>query len=435
MDIVNELEREWHAFKAANDERLAEIERYGQATAETSAKVDRINSALSELQGKLDEQHAAQGQRLDEIENRLNRPGAGAGRIGRVSDEDLVVYAAWQGAVQGCEIDPGAVDLELVAHYTIAFRDYVRHGARADAKHLQVLNELSVGSDADGGYWVSPDLSGMVATLVRETSPIRQHASVQEISTDALEGDLDLDEAGTGGWVGENATRSGDTSTPTIGTWRIPVHEQYAEPRATQKLLDDARVNVEAWLGNKVADRFARDENSAFVTGDGVTRPRGFTTYTAGTPTASAWDRIEQIVSGSASALTPDGLVDLVFALKSVYRPGSIFGMTRTTEREVRQLKDGQSNYLWQPDFTQTSTARLLGFPVVEMPDLAEIAANALPIVFGNLKRVYQVVDRGGLRVLRDPYTIKGKVKFYSTKRVGGGVVNFEAIKLQKVSA
>ena len=158
-------------------------------------------------------------------------------------------------------------------------------------------------------------------------------------------------------------------------------------------------------------------------------------TYTSGVPSATAWNQIEQVVSGGASSLTANGLIDLVFALKSVYRAGAVFGMTRTTEREVRQLVDGQNNYLWQPDFRQRTAASLLGFPVVEMPDVAEIAANALAIVFGNLREAYQIVDRGGIRVLRDPYTTKGYVKFYTTKRVGGGVTNFEALKIQKVSA
>jgi HK97 family phage major capsid protein len=427
-EIVDAIKREFEAFKAANDQRLAEVEQFGVASVETQAKVDRANVAISELQEK-----------LDALENRLNRPQLGGVHGGiRPSDKQLMAYARWQGAAQGREVDPDEVDLELITRYNRAFRDWMRRGERASAESLSILNEMSVSSDPDGGVLVSPDLSGRVAMLVYETSPIRQYASIQEISTDALEGWTDLDEADAS-WVGETETRSGNTATPQLGTWRIPVHEQYAEPRATQKLLDDARIDVEGWLAGKVAGKFARNENTAFVTGNGVHRPRGFTTYTAGTPAgggaASSWQVIEQVVSGSASAVTADGLIDLVFSLKSVYRQGAIFGMNRTTEREVRQLKDGQNNYLWQPDFTERAQARLLGFPVVEMPDMADISSNALPIVFGNLREAYQIVDRAGIRVLRDPYTTKGYVKFYTTKRVGGSVVNFEAIKLQKISA
>lgn len=420
-EIVDQIRTQFEQFKAANDARLAEIEKHGTASAEAQAKVDAANAAITASQTALT-------QRLEEIENRLNRPGAGGSRDARPSDKDLVAYARWQSLATGREVDPEQVDLEKIRNYGRAFRNWMRTG---DAS---ILNEMSVGSDPDGGFLVSPDMSGRVAELVYETSPIRQYANVQTISTDALEGSTDLGEAGAS-WVGEIETRSGNTSTPEVGEWRIPVHEQYAEPRTTQKLLDDARVDIEAWLAGKVADKFARSENTAFVTGNGVNRPRGFMTYTAGTPSASAWNQIQQVVSGSAAALTKDGLIDLVYSLKSVYRLGAIFGMNRTTEREVRQLTDGQGNYLWQPDFTQTNAARLLGFPVVEMPDLADIAASALPIVFGNLREAYQIVDRGGITVLRDPYTTKGRVKFYTTKRVGGGVVNFEAIKIQVVSA
>lgn len=435
QEIIEQLQREWKAFKDANDARLAEIEKHGTASAETTQKVERANAAIASLQAKFDASLAAQTQRLDEIEDRLNRPLAG-GRPGlRLKDEQIEAYARWQGAVQRKEVDPAHVDLEFCRNYTTAFRDWARHGHGAEAKHLQLLNEMSVGSDADGGFWVSPDMSGRMVEFVYETSPVRRLAAVQEISTDALEGDYDLNEAGTGGWVGETETRAGDTATPGVGGWRIPVHEQYAEPRATQKLLDDARIDVEAWLAGKVAAKFGREENTAFVSGNGVARPRGFLTYTAGTPSAAAFDRVRQVNSGAAAALTSDGLVDLVFALKSIYRLGARFGMNRTTEAAVRKLKDGQNNYLWQPDFTQRASASLLGFPIEEMPDMPDVAAGNLPVVFANFAEAYQIVDRAGIRVLRDPYTTKGRVKFYTTKRVGGGVVGFEAILLQKVSA
>lgn len=429
-ELIEQIQSEWRAFKDANDAKLAEIAKDGRASAETAQKVDRVNDALTGLQAKLDELRTSQ----TEIENRLNRDRAGGAALVRPSDKEMAVFARWQSVAQRKEVDPGDVDLDLVRNYTKAFRAWVRRGDNAGAEHLRLLNEMSVTSDPDGGYLVSPDMSGRVATLVYETSPIRQLASVQEISTDSLEGDYDLDEA-SASWVGETETRSGNTGTPGVGGWRIPVHEQYAEPRATQKLLDDARIDVEAWLAGKVSAKFGRAENTAFVTGNGVARPRGFTTYTAGTPSATTFNVVEQVNSGHATQITANGLIDLVFALKTAYRQGAVFGMNRTTEREVRQLVDGQSNYLWQPDFQQRSAATLLGFPVIEMPDLADIAASSLSIAFGNFAEAYQIVDRGGIRVLRDPYTTKGYVKFYTTKRVGGGMVNFEALKLQKTSA
>lgn len=432
QEILEQIQREWKAFMAANDVRQAEIKAMGSASAETTQKVDRINNAITTLQTELDTVKA-QGDRLDELENRLNRPGAGS-RGQRLSDEQLIVLASWQGMVQGKEVDPEQVDVELAQNYTRAFRDYVRHGDRAEANNLRLLNEMSVGSDADGGYWVTPDMTGRIVTLMYETSPIRELASVQEISTDALEGDLDLDEAGSGGWVGETQTRSGDTGTPQIGQWKIAVHEQYAEPRATQKFLDDARTDPETWLAGKVSDKFARVENAAFVSGDGTSKPRGFLTYPAGTPTAGAWQVIQQVASGHASTLTADGIINLIYSLKSALREGAVFGMQRLTEAAIRKLKDGDNTYLWQPDFSKGAASTILGYPIVELADMPAVAANALPIVFGNLGKAYQVVDRAGIRVLRDPYTTKGRVKFYSTKRTGGGVVNFEAIKLHKIS-
>lgn len=426
-EIIDEIRSTFERFKVANDARLAEIEKHGVAGAETTAMVDRLNASVESLQ-------AALNQRVDDLETRLNRPHMGGFGGSRPTDLQMQVYAAWQGAVQGREVDPGQVDLKLIEDYNRGFRDWMRRGDRASADSLRLLNEMSVASAPDGGYLVSPDGTGHIVSLVYLTSPMRRLASVQTISSDSLEGINDLDEAGAS-WVGETATRSGNTDTPSVGVWKIPVHEQYAEPKATQKLLDDAAIDVEGWLAGKVADKFARGENTACVTGNGILRPRGFTTYTAGTPSATTWDVVQQVNSGAAADITADGLVDLVYALKSVYRQGAVFGMTRTSESEARKLKDGNGQYLWQPDFQQRGAANLLGFPVEELADMAEISAGTLPIAFGNFKAAYQIVDRLGIRVLRDPYTTKGYVKFYTTKRVGGAVLNFEAIKLQVISA
>lgn len=434
MQAIEDVRSAFEQFKKHNDARLDEIEKNGSANPETLEAVNKANAAIEELTSTVETlQNVQAEERIKEIENRQNRLML---TTGRVTDEQMVNYANWQSAIQGVPVDPSNVDMDFVRGYKKAFNDWFRHGeSRMSAESHKFLNEMSVISESDGGYWVDPDASGRVATLIYETSPIRQFASVQSISSDALEGTVDLDEAATGGWVAEKATRAGNTGTPEVGTWRIPAHEQYAEPRATQKLLDDAAVDVESWLAGKVANKFRRDENTAFVTGTGVTQPRGFTDYPDGVASATNWQQIEQVISGHATLLQANGLIDLVFALKSEYRAGSIFGMSRTTEREVRQLVDGQNNYLWQPDFRQMTSASLLGFPVVEMADMPAIAANATPIVFGNLGIAYQIVDRIGIRVLRDPYTTKGFVKFYTTKRTGGDVIGFEAIKLQKISA
>jgi len=207
-----------------------------------------------------------------------------------------------------------------------------------------------------------------------------------------------------------------------------------AKPKASQKLLDDAFVNVEAWLAEKVGEKFARTEATAFVSGDGVNKPRGILTYTAG----DGFEMIEQIVSGAAAdisaANTADGLINLVMSLKAPYKAGAAFLMERATVKAVRKLKDTQGQYFWQPSLTAGNPDMIMGFPVYEADDMETIGANALPIAFGNFKVGYQIVDRFGIRTLRDPYSAKPYVEFYTTKRVGGGVKNFEAIKLLKCS-
>jgi HK97 family phage major capsid protein len=262
-----------------------------------------------------------------------------------------------------------------------------------------------------------------------ETSDIRRVASVQTIGTDALEGIFDLNEASFG-WVGETASRPA-TATPQIGKWRIPVHEMYAMPIVSQKLLDDASFNPEQWLADKLADKFARAENDAFVNNTTNVKPRGFLTYAAGTTLPGT---VEQVNSGSASTVTGDGLMNLVFALKTAYRQRAQFGMHRLTVAEIRKLKDSQNRYLWDPGVNGLTQQNVLGYAINEFNDMPVPAANALAIVFADWKEFYQVVDRVGVRVLRDPYTNKPYVQFYATKRTGGDVVNFEAGKIQKFS-
>lgn len=442
-DVVTEIREAFEAFKAHNDQRLAEIESRGDASGATKVAVEAANEHIAQLQGKLSEierERTEDRALIEGMETRLNRPRTTGNAWREFSERQIETYAAFQGRVQKTEVDPKHVDLEFIGAYSDAFRDWAKNGPRAKGDSVRLLNEMSAGSNPDGGYWVDPDTSGRMVEFIRETTPMRRLATVTRIEGgDAHEGDYDLDEAGTGGWVDEGTSRPGNTDTPELWRWRIPVHEQYAEPRTTQRFLDmTSKVGIEDWLVRKAGRRFERDENAAFVSGNGVARPRGFTTYSAGTPatsTVAAYTVVEQVVSGAAAALTADGLVNLVFALKSGYRKGSTFGGTRLTEAAVRKLKDGNGQYIWQPDFTARGQANLLGFPWEEMPDMPEIGAGAEPVVFGNLREAYQIVDLGAIRMLRDDLTTKGRVKFYTTKYAGGDVVNFEAIKLQTVSA
>jgi len=325
---------------------------------------------------------------------------------------------------------------------TKAFNDFTRTNAaeRRDfadfVKSNPEYKDLSVGSEPNGGFLVMPTFGGLITTKVFESSPIRQLATVQSISSDSYEVVVDYDETGAS-WVGETATRA-VTTTPTIGKINIPTQEMLISVQATQKMLDDGMINMEAWLAGKVADKAGRQEATAFVTGDGVASPRGITTYASGTTLSSG--QIQQVNMGSTSAFVYDGLVDVQNSLKEVYQNNATWLMKRATFGTLMKLKTGiasdntpvfnmqYSNNNGLPTFT------LLSRPVKFADDLAAIASASLSVVYGDIASAYTVVDRIGLRTLRDPYTAKPFVVFYTTKRVGGGVVNFEAVKLSKFS-
>lgn len=413
-------------FKAANDKALAQKAEKGYVDAQLAEQVEKWNAAITAGLEKADK-------RVDELERRvetdgLHDPAKGAGTP-NLADE-LAHFRNFDNI-------PSAITVDQYRGY----RGIFGRALRKDVAQLSLEERaaMQVGSAPDGGIWVPPNTGGRIVTKVFESSPIRQIASVQTISSDSLGGVRDDDEADCG-WVGETGARP-ETGTPQIGEWRVPVHEMYAEPKVTQKLLDDAAVDVEAWLAGKVADKFARTESAAFVTGDGVGKPRGFLTYpTAATDDDSRpWGTIEHVVTGAAGAFAAadpaDPIITLVFALKDAYAMNAVMLMRRSTEAAVRKLKDGQDNYLWQPDFTAKSQRSILGVPVMIAADMPAIAANSLSIAVGDFRTGYQIVDRVGIRVLRDPYTSKPWVKFYTTKRVGGGLINTEAVKVLKFSA
>lgn len=310
----------------------------------------------------------------------------------------------------------------------VDFEDFIARKAAEDPE----FKALSVGSDPNGGYLVMPEFGSVIKTKVFESSPIRTLASVVTISTGSYEVVVDYDEAGAG-WVSESGTRS-TTSTPTFGKVSVPVHEMYANPKATQTSLDDAVVDIEAWLNEKVADKFARTEAAAFVTGTGVGQPRGIMSYTAGTTISSG--QVEQVVSGSATAFTYDGLVDLQNALKEAYQANAVFLTKRANNANLMKIKDGNGTPIFNMTYDKNAGLQptVMGKPVYFANDVAAVAANALAAAYGDFRQAYQVVDRQGIRILRDPYSDKPFVAFYTTRRVGGGVVNFEAVKLQKIS-
>ena len=420
---IDALHAGFEEFKKANDERLAQIEKKGSADVVTEEKLRKIEADLDKAQKIADEAVLA-SKRQARVTTDAN---GNAVDLDRKAQDWASMNARRRGVVVG---DFRANDMD---GYKAAFDTFVRKGE--EVMGVDERKALSVGSDPDGGYVVYPDLSGRIVTRVFETSPMRAYASVQVISSDALEGLFDLNEASSG-WVGETDSRA-ETNTPQLGKWRIPVFELYAKPKATQKLLDDASINMEAWLASKVAEKFARDEANAFVAGNGVNKPRGFLTYASGTTLPGT---IEQFASGvnGALAATPDGgdtLINALYGLKQQYRANATWFMNRASTRLVRKAKDSNGSYIWVPGIAAGQPASLLGYPVAAFEDMPDPATNSLSIAVGDMREAYQIVDRLGIRTLRDPYSAKPYVEFYTTKRVGGDVVNFEAIKLIKLGS
>ncbi len=259
---------------------------------------------------------------------------------------------------------------------------------------------------------------------------MRQLATIETIGTSEMEIPIDTDEA-SAGWVGETQSRT-TTNTPQVGVQKIPVHEIYAKPRATQKFLEDASINVEQWLANKVGDKFSRIEATAFVGGSGINQPRGFLSYPSGT--YGTRGVLAQRVSGATAGITADALVAMPFDLKSFYLAGASWMMKRSTVQALMLLKDANGQYLWRPGLTAGAPSSLVGYDVYMADDMPAVTNGSLSIAFGNWARGYTIVDRLGITTLRDPFSAKPFVEFYSRKRVGGDVVDFDAITLMVTS-
>ncbi len=426
-------------FKKSHDEQLAELKKKGAADpllVERMSKVETALDAAVEAKTKLEAGIAAERKEREALEARMNREGIKGGNVDAAKRElelkDFNVALRANAADRGKHFTP--IDEAGYDAYKSALDHYAREGK--ENLTAEEVKTLSVGSDPDGGFFVTPDITGRMARKVYETSPVRQYANVQTISSDALEGMEDLGEAGAG-YAGEHTT-SGNTTTPQVGKWKIPVFWIDTEPKATQQLLDDASIDVEAWMADKVGSKFARFENNEFVTG-AANRIRGFISgYEVAADSGSGvdWGKVGYLATGVsgdfAASAKGDKLIDLMGLLKNEYLTGAAWFTRRSVITKIRQFKDGQSNYLWQPSFVAGQPETIMGYPVARMEDVPAMGADSYSLAFGNLREAYQVVDRQGVRVLRDVYTTKPYVKFYTTKRVGGGVVNFEAIKLMK---
>jgi HK97 family phage major capsid protein len=384
--LIENLNKAVKALRDEHDANLKEV-KAGFDDVVKRDQVERINKSVSDLQAAID---------ASNVKMAALQLGAGNGRSVR---------------------DP---------EYNEAFASFVRKG--------DVQASLNKGVASDGGYTTPIEWDRTISDELKLVSPVRQLMTVKTVSVHAAS--KLINKHGTAsGWVGETAARP-ETASPTLQPLTINWGEIYANPSATQQILDDSVIDLEQWLKDEVTLEFAFQEGAAVIAGTGVNRPTGILTYVTGGANAAVHTSgaILAVNTGAAAALTTDGVVNLVYALPSAYTGNASFAMNRDTHGKVRLMKDGQGNYIWQPSYATGQPASLLGYPLVEVPDMPNVAASAKPILFGDFKRCYEIYDRYGVRLLRDPYSNKPYVMFYTTKRVGGIMVNPQCMKAMNVS-
>lgn len=402
---MHEMMAAFEAFKGANDARLDEIERKSSADTLLEEKVARIDQAVASAQA-----------RLDRVVSEGRRPGIESGAGG----PSVPAFGRATSPLHGEETKA-------------AFDGYLKTGASFG---LELKAGLSTASNS-AGYVVPEQTERAIERRLMAGSPMREIATVRTVGAGVFRKPVST--AGVAsGWVAETAARP-ETDPATLALLEFPAADLYANPAATQSLLDDALIDLDEWLAAEVEDAFAAQETQAFVTGDGVNKPKGFLSYDIVAEADHEWGEIGYVASGAAGAFVStsptDRLIDLAYAPKAQYRPNGRFVMNRKTVSAVRKFKDADGNYIWQPAQRAGETASLLGYRVTEIETMPDIAANSAAIAFGDFQRGYLIVDRAGVRVLRDPYSAKPYVLFYTTKRVGGGVQNFDAIKVMKFAA
>lgn len=385
--LLAELNSSFAAFKASKEKEISELQQGSEEAKAAAAKAETEMAGL------------------------------------RASIDDLAVQIA------AAQMNGGAGKLDKEAQAAVdATVSFMKSG--------EVRADLKKSDDSNGGYLVPKEWDRTITDQLRTVSPLRKLFKVQTTSKPKFSKLYNMHGAGSG-WVGEEDDRT-KTATPTFKSLDFETGEIYANPAATQQMLDDAEINLEAFLASEVKTEFAVAENKAFISGDGQKgKPTGLLTYAEGGTNATKHPlgAIKVVKSGNAAAVTADSVIDLVYSLPAKYSQGAGFMMNRKTLAAVRKLKDGQGNYLWQPSYQQDQPSTLCGYPVHEVADMPDIAANALCIAFGDFNRAYMILDRKGVSILRDPYTNKPFVQFYTTKRVGGGVDNPEACVLLKVAA
>jgi len=426
-DAVTAAENAIKAFEAIKSDVLPLGKKFEELDASTQASFKRMEKSVADgmeaaqkAEAKaiaLEEGRKAQQKEIDQLVTALNRvsPGSGEDQTKNLRKKANKLFNEF------ARMDTG--------NTSMYFGEFMKQAAEKDVE----IKAMSVDSDPNGGFLTMPEFAGIIQTKVFESSPMRQLANVTTIGSDTLEIVPDIDES-EASWTTERASRTA-TTTPTLGLININAHEMYANPQVTQKMLDDSVIDIEAWIQKKVADKFARKEATAFVTGSGVGQPKGIMSYTAGTTLSSG--QVEQVNSANATSIVWDGLVNTQNALKEPYQANATWLYHRATNAVMMLIKDGENRPIFNMNYDRNAglAPSLLGAPVRFAADIATVSSSALAAAYGDFRQAYQIVDRMGTRILRDPYTNKPFIGFYTTRRVGGGLVNFEAMKILKISA
>jgi HK97 family phage major capsid protein len=391
---------------------------------EIKGLVEKINPVLTELRSEVDavkRRDVVDEAKFDKMASDITA------KVEALQAKNAQIEAAIQrGAMGADDSRPG-----FIAEHAKKFDTFMRNTAQ-DAKQTIEVRGMATTSQPDGGYLVRPELSATVVTRVFETSPMRLVANVESGSAKSRDYLIDDNEAASA-WIAEAGSQS-ETATPQLGQKEIVAHTQRAMPDATWEMLADGYLDVEAWLAAKVADKFARTENTAFINGDGVGKPRGILTYAQqGTPGTYERDRIRRLNTGAAANVTADGFITQQNAIKEAYQGRAVWMMKRTTFGEALKLK-GADNYFFGPVLLRDGQAQmtLLGKPVVFADDIPPVGAGNIAVAYGDFRAGYTVYDRVGLQIIRDPFVLagSGRVRFVTYKRVGGDVTNFESFNL-----
>lgn len=411
------------------------------------ADLSKINALVESIQQNVEEMRAAHGEEIAALKKGMNDPLA-TEKLDKINAEISAhekLLEDMKATMSNMQVGAGDASNVLTPDaraHAQAFDRWFRRGVDANLADLQVKAELTTQSEPDGGFLTPREVSSTIDRVASAVSVMRQLATVISIGGDTWSKFVNL--GGTrSGWVGEEEARP-ETGTPKLSEIIIQAHELYAFPFTTQKMLDDGIIDIGQWLGAEVALEFEEQEGAAHITGSGVKQPLGLLTPSKAANSAWEWGKVGFVATGNATGFKPldvangvspaDAFTDLYYALKQRYRQNARWLISDAVMGSVRKFKDGNGADIWAPPTAETP-AMIMGKPVSTDDYMDALGANAFPVAFGDFKRAYTIVDRIGIRVLRDPYKVHGKVGFYTTKRTGGGVTNFEAYKLLKCAA